>query len=428
MRAVLIAAVAAAAFGGISSISSAKTAKAASGTTVDFYSSLPMQGASTAQTDPIVNAIKLALAQAGNKAGSYGIKYSVLDDSTASAGGWDPTKTSADAKQAASDANAVYYIGEFNSGASEVSIPILNSAGIAQVSPANTYVGLTVSVPGASAPGEPAKYYPTGKRTYFRIVPIDTIQGAADLDALQGAGCKKLAIANDGQAYGAGLAKVIGIEAKSYGIKVVYNKQISITAATYTSVASAIQSSGATCFEFSGTTATAGTAVAKAVYAAAPSMTILGPDGVCSTGWTQNAKGTALAVPPAMLKKMLCTVATLNLQAYPGGKTFLKAYTKKYHVAAGSVDPYAIYGYAAAQVGLDALKQVKAGLSASAVRAAVVKELHSISSFNTVLGTFKFNAAGDTSLTAYGLYKFNAKGVPVYYKTLAPKFYLKPKA
>ncbi len=37
-------------------------------------------------------------------------------------------------------------MGEFNSGASEVSMPILNDAGIAQDSPANTYVGLTASL------------------------------------------------------------------------------------------------------------------------------------------------------------------------------------------------------------------------------------------------------------------------------------------
>ena len=36
--------------------------------------------------------------------------------------------------------------------------------------PANTYVGLTTDEPGAE-PGEPDKYYPTGKRTYARIVP-----------------------------------------------------------------------------------------------------------------------------------------------------------------------------------------------------------------------------------------------------------------
>ncbi len=135
--------------------------------TVDIYSSLPMQGASSAQTIPLVNGIKLALSQANNKAGSFTINYQVLDDSTASAGKWDPTQTAADARKAAEDPKAVFYIGEFNSGASEVSIPILNQAGIPQVSPANTYVGLTTNEPG-SAPGEPQKYYPTGKRTYLQ--------------------------------------------------------------------------------------------------------------------------------------------------------------------------------------------------------------------------------------------------------------------
>lgn len=373
-----------------------------------------MQGASSAQTVPIVNAIRLALKGAGNKVGPFHIDYTELDDSTAAAGQWDPTKTAADAKQAASDPKAVYYIGEFNSGASEVSIPILNTAGIAQDSPANTYVGLTVAVPGASAPGEPQKYYPTGKRTYFRIVPIDTIQGAADLEALQQQGCKKLAVANDGQAYGAGLAKVLSLEAKSYGISVVWSQQIDTTSANFTSVAQAIAASGATCFEFSGTTATAGTAVAEAVFAASPTDEILGPDGVCSSAW-------AMGVPSAMLPKMLCTVATLNLKAYPGGRKFLALYKAAYHVA--NPDPYAIYGYAAAQVGLQALAKVKPGGN---LRAKFVAAMHSIKSYKTVLGNFSFNAAGDTSLTAYGLYKFNAAGTPVYWKTLSPKYYLKP--
>ena len=76
------------------------------------------------------------------------MNYQSLDDSTAAAGKWDPGQTAANARKAASDSKAVYYIGEFNSGASEVSIPILNEAGIPQVSPANTYVGLTTNLPG----------------------------------------------------------------------------------------------------------------------------------------------------------------------------------------------------------------------------------------------------------------------------------------
>ncbi|TMK74226.1 MAG: branched-chain amino acid ABC transporter substrate-binding protein, partial [Actinobacteria bacterium] len=139
-----------------------------------------------------MNGIKLALDQAHNQAGDFTVKYTSLDDATAQAGEWDPGQTAADARKAASDPNTVYYIGEFNSGASEVSIPILNNAGIPQVSPANTYVGLTTNEPG-SAPGEPDKYYPTGNRTYLRIVPRDSIQAAADLMAMKQAGCTKVA-------------------------------------------------------------------------------------------------------------------------------------------------------------------------------------------------------------------------------------------
>ena len=122
--------------------------------TIDVYSSLPLQGASSAQTVPLVKGIQLALSQAKDKAGQFTVKYQSLDDSTAAAGEWDPTQTAANARKAATDPKTVYYIGEFNSGASEVSIPILNQAGVPQVSPANTYVGLTTSEPG-SAPGEP---------------------------------------------------------------------------------------------------------------------------------------------------------------------------------------------------------------------------------------------------------------------------------
>ena len=151
---------------------------------------------------------------------SFTVKYTALDDSTAAAGKWDPTQTAANARQAATDPKAVYYIGEFNSGASEVSIPILNQAGLAQVSPANTYVGLTTNLPGSAA-GEPQKYYPTGTRNYLRIVPIDSIQAASDLMAMKQAGCTKVAVANDKEAYGAGLATLLELEKGMYGVTIV---------------------------------------------------------------------------------------------------------------------------------------------------------------------------------------------------------------
>ena len=396
--------------------SSAKTAKsAASASSVDWYSSLPMSGSTIAQTGPTVKGIELALKQAKYTAGHYKIKYQVLNDATAAAGAWTAEATGAAAKKAAADPKAVYYIGEFNSGASEVSMPILNDAGIAQDSPANTYVGLTAKLKGVTAPGEPQKYFPTGKRTYTRIVPADNVQGASDLLAFKQLGCKRLAVFDDTQAYGAGLAAVLKATAKMYGITVLPIQSDAQVQPNYTSVAQKFASEGAQCVELSATTATVGgTAFVSAIHAALPKAKILGPDGMCASSW-------ATTVP------VLCTVATLNMKSYPGGVSFLKAYKKAYGVA--NPDPYSIYGYASAQLGLHALSTVKAGLSGKALRAAMVKAMFATKGLKTVLGTMSIDPAGDTTITSYGLYKLTPtksgkSDNQTFDKVLAPSKYL----
>jgi len=267
--------------------SSSSASGGGGGNSIDIYSSLPLQGASTAQTDPLVNGIKLALSQAGGKAGSFSVNYQSLDDSTAAAGKWDPGQTAANARKVAADPKAVYYIGEFNSGASEISIPILNQAGVPQVSPANTYVGLTTNLPG-SAPGEPQKYYPTGKRTYLRIVPIDSIQGAADLMAMKQAGCTKVAIANDKEAYGAGLATMMGLEKGFYGVNIASNTGIDPTSPNFRSYASTIQGQGADCFFFSGIVSNGAVQLTKDVHSALPKAKIFVIGAACTNRLTKS--------------------------------------------------------------------------------------------------------------------------------------------
>ena len=131
------------------------------GKTLTIYSSMPLQGASGPQSRSVVNGMKLALEQNNGKAGEHPIKYVSLDNSTAQAGSWTPEATTANARKAAQDDTTAVYLGEFNSGAAAVSIPVLNEAGVPKISPANTAVGLTTKEPGAT-PGEPDKYYPTG--------------------------------------------------------------------------------------------------------------------------------------------------------------------------------------------------------------------------------------------------------------------------
>ena len=118
------------------------------------------------------------------------INFEPLDDSTAQAGAWTPEAESANAKRAAQDDSAVAYLGTFNSGAAAISIPILNEADLAMLSPGNTAVGLTSDEPGADTDiGEPDIYYPTGTRNYARIVPKDTVQGAALATLMDEDGC-----------------------------------------------------------------------------------------------------------------------------------------------------------------------------------------------------------------------------------------------
>jgi len=391
--------------------SSSSASGGGGGNTVDIYSSLPLQGASTAQTDPMVNGMKLALSQAGGKAGNFTVNYQSLDDSTAAAGKWDPGQTAANARKVAADPKAVYYMGEFNSGASEVSIPILNQGGVPMVSPANTYVGLTTNLPG-SAPGEPDKYYPTGKRNYLRIVPIDSIQAAADLIAMKQAGCTKVAVANDKEAYGQGLATLLGLEKGFYGVTITSNTGIDPTSPNFRSYASTIQGQGADCFFFSGIVSNGAVQITKDVHAALPKAKIFGPDGVCTSSYTSQKAG---GVPASIDPLMECTVATQDLAAYPGGKDFLKAYKAKYGSA--NPDPYAIYGYEAMKLGLDTI--AKLGAKGND-KAAVLNALFSTTSRSSVLGTYGFDKNGDTTLKSYGLYKVGSNGDPLFLKTITP--------
>jgi branched-chain amino acid transport system substrate-binding protein len=394
-----------------SSGSSGGSSSSGGGATIDIYSSLPLQGASTAQTDPLVNGEKLALSQAGGKAGQFKVNFQSLDDSTAAAGKWDPSQCAANARKAASDPKTVLYIGEFNSGCSEVSIPILNQAGVPQISPANTYVGLTTNLPG-SAPGEPQKYFPTGKRTFLRIVPIDSIQAAADLEAMKQAGCTKVAVANDKEAYGAGLATLLELEKGFYGVDIVSNTGIDPTAPNFRSYAATIKNQGADCFEFAGIVSNGGVQITKDVNAALPTAKIFGPDGMCTSTWTSAKQG---GVPASIDPLIECTVATLDLAAYPGGKQFLAAYKAKYGPT--EPDPYAIYGYEAMKLGLDTIASLGANGNN---KADVLKALFATKNRNSVLGTYGFDANGDTTLKSYGLYKAGPGGNLVFYKTLTP--------
>ena len=380
------------------------------GKTIDIYSSLPLQGAVNVQTIPLVNGIKLALAQDGGKAGQFTVNYLSLDDSTATSAATtcDVNQSEANARKAATDSKVVLYIGEFNSGCSKVTIPILNQAGIPQISPANTYVGLTTNDPG-SAPGEPQKYYPTGKRTYMRIVPRDSIQARAGLAAMKGAGCTRVAVANDKTAYGAGLTTQVQLHAKDFGVTVTGVTALDPTSPNFRAYASSIKGQGVNCV-YTGFNPTGEVELVKDINAAVPTAKVFGGDGVCTSAVTNPAKG---GFPKSIAPLFFCTQPARDLSAYPGGKDFLTAYKAKYGVA--NPEPYSIYGYEAMKLGLSTIASLGAQGNS---KDAVLKALFATKNYKGAIGTYGFDANGDITLPAFGLYKVGPDGNTAYDKTV----------
>jgi branched-chain amino acid transport system substrate-binding protein len=374
---------------------SASTTEGGGGSsTVNVYSSLPLQGASKDQTAAMVQGIKLAMKQANNKAGNTTVKYESLDDSTAQAGNWDPDATSENARKVAQDKDAVAYIGEFNSGASAISMPILNEAMVPQLSPANTAVGLTTDEPGADK-GEPDKYYPSGERHYLRIVPKDTIQGAALATVMKEDGCTKAVIANDKEVYGAGLARNIENSLKEQGVGLAFNEGIDPKASNYRSLASRAKGESADCFVFSGVTANGAVQIYKDFAAALPEAKLYGPDGVAESGFSDPKKG---GIPTSVGKRVKLSVATLNPESYPPeGQEFFKTFSEEY--GEDNPDPYAIYGYEAMRLVLDAIER-----AGDANKESVLKALFETKDRESVLGTYSIDENGDTTLTDYGIY------------------------
>jgi branched-chain amino acid transport system substrate-binding protein len=395
-----------AACGGSSSSSSG--GGTASGSSLTIYSSLPLQGTSRDQSLAVINGEKLALKKyaPGGKLGKFKIKYVSLDDSTAqNPGTADEGQTQQNARKAVRDKSTILYLGEFNSGGTKVSLPILNTAGIPQISPANTYVGLTTNEPG-SEPGEPQKYYPSTKRTFARVVPRDTIQGAADATVMKEDGCKVVDVWNDKTTYGAGVAKNVVLSAKAQGLKVGNQQGTDRNSPNYRSQAANVKGD---CFLWGGVTGENGVQVYKDVAAANATAKLYGPDGVAEEAFTNPAKK---GIPANVGKRIKITVATLGIKDLPNAGPVLKDYEKTYNVK--TVDPYGIYGYETMALALNVLK--RAGAKAND-RAEVVKQLFNTKNRKSVLGTYSIDKNGDTTLTDYGLYTIKA-GLPEYQKKI----------
>jgi len=369
---------------------------------IRIYTSWPMQGAMIPEGTGMKNGVDLAVEQNKGEAAGFCLEVVNLDDSSPQTGKWDGAVEAENANKAVSDADAMVYIGTYNSGAAKVSMAITQRAHMAQVTPANTYPGLTKKA--GAAPGEPEIYRPLGIVSYFRVPPADDIQGSVGARWAKKLGHKKVYILNDQELYGKGIADVFETEAKKIGLEVLGNEGIDYKQPDQKPVLTKIRASGADLVYMGAVVETGAQTIIrqmKDLGMLAPKVDFMGPDGLYEDELLKAATCDA-----ALGVDMHITFASLPFEQMKGkGGEVYKAYKAKYNIEPTS---YALYAWEAASVVIDAIK--RAGVKdREKIRAAIA----ATKDFDGLNGKWSFDANGDTTMDVMSGFKVVKDSGPI---------------
>ncbi|HEY7490983.1 MAG TPA: branched-chain amino acid ABC transporter substrate-binding protein [Candidatus Tectomicrobia bacterium] len=354
---------------------------------IKIVTSWPMQGAMIPEGTAMKQAVDLAVRHYGGEVADARIEVLNMDDASPTTGSWDGTVEAEIAQKAVADPDVMVYIGTYNSGAAKVSMPITNKAGLAQITPANTYPGLTK--PGFGQ-GEPGIYRPSGKVTYFRAHPADDIQGTSGAAWAKCLGFKKIYILDDRQLYGKGIADVFEAKARKLGLEIVGHDGVESVDIDFRALLTKVKAAGADLVYGGFVIDSGGVQIVqqmKALGLFQRGTKFMGPDGLYSPGMIEQA------TPVAVNDNVYVTFAAVPAEKLPTnvGKRFFQDYMATY-----KSEPigWAMYAYQSTIVALDAIK--RAGVKD---RAAILEALRQTRNFEGVTGSFSFDENGDTDRT-----------------------------
>ena len=362
------------------------------------YSGLPLVGAERASGRAVLRGERMALAAVHGRVGRYTIVLRSLDDATRSSDGWDPGQTTVDATRAGRDARTIGYLGDLNSGASAVSLPILNRAHIPQISPLSTAVGLTRGGPEAS-PGEPQKYYPAMARTFARVVPSDLVQSAVQIALQRRAGCRRGYVLYDGEVDGRDAANSYEAAADRAHLDLLGFEQFDPTASNYRSVADKLRKLHPDCVLISALIQDHAVAVTDAVAQALPNASLFLTAPLTQAPFVDPRRG---GVPLRDDPRLVFTSPTLApRECPPAGRRFEARFDRRY----GSGADTAIWGDAAMSLLLDAIRRGSDDGRRDVTRTRVLHAIFTTRNEPSVLGRYSIDAQGDTTLARYGVYR-----------------------
>jgi len=368
------------------------------GRNLTVYVAVPLTGASGPSGEAVVQGATLALDHIHARIGRYRIHLRALDDVPAGGQVWSGAAATLAAQTAAANPTTIAYLGDLNSGASAISIPILNRLAIAQVSPYSGAVGLTSDGPGSS-PGEPQAYYPSALRTFARVVPSDYVQAKVQVALQRSLGCTATYVLSDGEYDGDAASAAFTQVAAAEHLQVVATQTYVPTASSYTAVGQTIAGSGANCVLISAIPGMNAVPLVSQVAAVNPTLQLFATSGLAQTAFVDPAEG---GLPASLAGRLLLT-------GPPGDKAPAGEFA--------SSEPVEIDAYAAMGLLLGAIRRATDGGRTQAQRIKVVNALFDGRQHESILGDYRIERDGDTSLDSYGVYRVHA-GELQYWKTL----------
>jgi branched-chain amino acid transport system substrate-binding protein len=368
------------------------------------YSALPLQGTARERSDGIVNGEKLALRESGGQVGPFRVNYVSLDDSDPGTGSWTPEQASSNAKLAAQDKTAIAYLGDWDSGATAISLPIINGANILQISPASSYVGLTQSR--FAGKGEPDRYYPLGRRTFGRLMPSDEVQAAAQVEYMKRARVRSPFLIRDREVFDADLGAIFAAQAPLRSLTLAGDQVMGPNPSDDVNLVRQVTTSGADAVLYAGQPTPRAAALLTSLHAADPTLKVFCPYYVVEPDFLK-------ALGPAA-RALYVTSPTFPLDMYPvSARRFAAAYRATFDSPPG---PYALYGYEAMKLVLTLIRQ--AGPHGND-RQAVLSRFFAVRGRQSVLGRYSIEASGDSTLSRYAGDRVRGAGV-VFDRSLIP--------
>ncbi len=346
----------------------------------------PLSGGLSALGLGIRNSVDLAIRQANESNAIPGWKLELAaedDEAKADVGKNAATKL-------ASDNDVVGVVGALNSSVSQTTIPVLDSANIVQVSPANTGPSLTKGADFATNPKRP-------NANFFRTCTTDTVQGAVAAQYLIDSGVKELGTIHDKKIYGQGLVQSVTENFEKLGGKVVAAETINPDDSDFSAVITKVKAANPQAVYYGGEYPQAGP-LSKQMKAAGLKVALMGGDGIFDPTYIELAGDAS--------NGDLATSVGEPVDTAKSAQDFIAAYK-----AAGFKEPYAAYGaqsYDAAKAIIEALKtSLASAADAKSAREGTITAMASVD-ITGATGRVSFDEFGDTKSKVITIYKVDS--------------------